>query len=75
MALSAETPSDRVDQLILLTERLTELEDRGYGKIEKSTPPGGGRETIQFRLKDEPSVTALTGRVECRPNADQLPMD
>jgi len=25
MALSAETPSDRVDQLILLTERLTEL--------------------------------------------------
>jgi hypothetical protein len=25
MALSAETPADRVDQLILLTERLTEL--------------------------------------------------
>ena len=25
MALSADTPSDRVDQLILLTERLTEL--------------------------------------------------
>jgi hypothetical protein len=38
MALSAETPSDRVDQLILLTERLTDLIARQSSAFEARRP-------------------------------------
>lgn len=32
---------------------LNELEERGYGKIVRSTPQSGGRQTIHFHLRDD----------------------